>query len=230
MFLHDTLVNSSDSVFAPNVPANIDTRIQNNSDKQLVTSFASVRVGDNELPLRPGFGTVGREIKLRANFFPVRIPAGSLYEYDVAISPTAGTASRRVKKRIFQLAEDVSEWTQRGLKGIYSTSSHRYSCLRHSKAESPTTMLQSSLLSINFPSLLQSPCRSTMRMKTLLPGHPKRIKSIPSRSHTRSPWTPMPSHSNSPPPFVGTRTNILSDILAETFNIGTTKSFPSFQR
>ncbi|KAJ6613603.1 ribonuclease H-like domain-containing protein [Mycena sp. CBHHK59/15] len=106
-------------VFAANVPANIDARIQDGSDKALVASFRSVRpsLGPNELPLRPDFGTVGKEIKLRANFFPVKIPTGSLFEYDVAISPTAGTASRRVKKRIFQLAEASSDWSKHGLKG-----------------------------------------------------------------------------------------------------------------
>ncbi|KAJ7291279.1 argonaute-like protein, partial [Mycena rebaudengoi] len=104
-------------VFAVNVPANIDARLQDGSDTALVASLKSIRVSDNELPLRPDFGTVGKPIKLRANFFPVRIPAGSLFEYDVAISPTAGTASRRVKKRIFQLAEASPEWARNGLKG-----------------------------------------------------------------------------------------------------------------
>ncbi|KAJ7178055.1 argonaute-like protein [Mycena filopes] len=97
----------------------IDARIQNNSDKALVASFIArkIRLADNELPLRPGFGTAGREIKLRANFFPVRIPTGSLYEYDVAISPTTGTAPRRVKKRLFQLAEASPDWARHGLRG-----------------------------------------------------------------------------------------------------------------
>ncbi|KAJ6463934.1 argonaute-like protein [Mycena sanguinolenta] len=104
-------------VFNANVPATIDARIQNNSDKALVTSFANIRVANDDLPLRPGFGTAGREIKLRANFFPVKIPATSLYEYDVAISPTAGTSARRVKKRIFQLAEASPDWTRHRLKG-----------------------------------------------------------------------------------------------------------------
>lgn len=40
-----------------------------------------------------------------------------MYEYDVAISPTAGTAIRRVKKRIFQLAEQTPAWAQFGLRG-----------------------------------------------------------------------------------------------------------------
>ncbi|KAJ7704396.1 argonaute-like protein [Mycena rosella] len=105
-------------VFAANIPAVIDARIQDNSDKKLVASFKDIRVSDIDLPLRPDFGTAGREIKLRANFFPVKVTgAGSLHEYDVAISPTAGTAARRVKKRIFQLAEASAQWTQAGMKG-----------------------------------------------------------------------------------------------------------------
>jgi hypothetical protein len=111
-------------VFNANVPATIDARIQDNSDVALVASFKNVEEDDDDLPLRPGFGTVGRPIKLRANFFPVKIPAGSLYEYDVAISPTAGTASRRVKKRIFQLAEASREWATRGLKGTLFSKFH----------------------------------------------------------------------------------------------------------
>nr|GAT44419.1 argonaute-like protein [Mycena chlorophos] len=97
-------------------PATIDARVANNSDKQLVASRAGIAVDSNDLPLRPDFGTAGREIKLRANFFPVRLPRGPLYEYDVSISPVAGTAARRVKKRIFQLAEGSPQWTQLGLK------------------------------------------------------------------------------------------------------------------
>ncbi|KAJ7481492.1 argonaute-like protein [Mycena latifolia] len=99
------------------MPAAIDARIQDNSDKRLVASFRSISVGDTDLPSRPDFGTAGHEIKLRANFFPMKFSAGLLYEYDVAISPTAGTAARRVKKRIFQLAEASPQWTAAGLKG-----------------------------------------------------------------------------------------------------------------
>ncbi|KAF7293020.1 Argonaute-like protein [Mycena indigotica] len=96
-------------VFNPG-PANIDARVANDSDKQLVASRAGITVAPNDLPLRPDFGTAGRAIKLRANFFPVRLPSGPLYEYDVAITPVAGTAVRRVKKRIFQLAEQSQQW------------------------------------------------------------------------------------------------------------------------
>ncbi|KAF8128683.1 Piwi domain-containing protein [Boletus edulis] len=99
-------------------PANIDQRIADGSDKALVASFASSsRTGDDSMPLRPDFGTEGKEIKLRTNFFPVRVPKGPLYEYDVAITPAAGTSARRVKRRIYQLAEQTTAWTQANMTG-----------------------------------------------------------------------------------------------------------------
>jgi eukaryotic translation initiation factor 2C len=59
----------------------------------------------------------GRSIKLRTNFFPICVPKGSLYEYDISISPQQGVSSRRVKRRIFQLAENTKDWASNGLKG-----------------------------------------------------------------------------------------------------------------
>ncbi|KAL4072209.1 Piwi domain-containing protein [Scleroderma yunnanense] len=105
-------------VFMAGRPATVDARIANNSDKALVASFRTQgRPDPSEIPLRPDFGTAGTEIKLRTNFFPIRIPKGPLYEYDVAITPAAGTSSRRVKRRIYQLAEQTSAWAQAGLSG-----------------------------------------------------------------------------------------------------------------
>ncbi|KAI6038599.1 Piwi-domain-containing protein [Pisolithus marmoratus] len=106
-------------VFMSGRPAKVDERIGNNSDRALVASFPTQgRRDPDEMPLRPDFGTAGTEIKLRANFFPVRIPKDvPLYEYDVAIAPTAGTSSRRVKRRIYQLAEQTPAWRQAGLHG-----------------------------------------------------------------------------------------------------------------
>ncbi|KAJ7764554.1 argonaute-like protein [Mycena maculata] len=124
-------------VFAADRPANIDQRIADNSDKALVASFKNIRLNPNELPLRPDFGTVGKAIKLRANFFPVRIPAASLYEYDVAISPTAGTASRRVKKRIFQLAEASPQWAAHNGQAMRGSAAHDFSAKLISAKELP---------------------------------------------------------------------------------------------
>ena len=69
----------------------------------------------SDLPPRPDFGTVGPSFKLRTNFFPVRLPKKTLFEYDITITPAV--AIRRVKRRIFQLAEATSDWTTHGLKG-----------------------------------------------------------------------------------------------------------------
>lgn len=83
-----------------------------------MNSLKTIKLQSNDLPLRPDFGTQGQVIKLRTNFFPVKVPKGPLYEYDVSISPTAGTAIRRLKRRIYQLAEQSPEWSSYGLKGV----------------------------------------------------------------------------------------------------------------
>ncbi|KAF9011911.1 argonaute-like protein [Cyathus striatus] len=104
-------------IFSPGTPANIDARLNDRSQEDLIQAFRTLSVHPSELPLRPGFGTVGKVIKLRANFFPVKIGDEPVYEYEVAISPAAGTAARRVKRRIFQLAEQTSDWSRHGLTG-----------------------------------------------------------------------------------------------------------------
>ncbi|KIP05634.1 hypothetical protein PHLGIDRAFT_91914 [Phlebiopsis gigantea 11061_1 CR5-6] len=101
-------------VFAPDQPANVDTRLAGNSEDQLVAGLRGLRLQDSDLPLRPGFGTAGTAIKLRTNFFPVKVPKGPLFEYDVKITPEVTV--RRVKRRIFQLAEDTPDWTNAGMK------------------------------------------------------------------------------------------------------------------
>lgn len=58
----------------------------------------------------------GKSIKLRTNFFPIRVPKGPLHEYDISISPEQGLSGRRVKRRIFQLAENTQDWASNGLK------------------------------------------------------------------------------------------------------------------
>lgn len=77
------------SVYVPpsGPQASLDARLASNSEDQLVASLRNIRLDDNDLPVRPDFGTVGKVIKLRTNFFPISIPKRSLYEYDVAIAP-----------------------------------------------------------------------------------------------------------------------------------------------
>lgn len=58
---------------------------------------------DLELPLRPGYGTIGVKTLVRANHFQVTIPQTTLYKYDVAMVPEIKI--KRMKKRVFQLLE-----------------------------------------------------------------------------------------------------------------------------
>ncbi|KAF8065231.1 argonaute-like protein [Lyophyllum atratum] len=104
-------------VFAPNEPANIDARLTDKSEQALVDALRNIKLERDDLPLRPDFGTKGKQIKLRANFFPVKVPKGPLYEYEVTITPTMNTTMRRVKRRIFQLAEQTRDWARKGLQG-----------------------------------------------------------------------------------------------------------------
>ena len=110
------LIQCPSSVFRPGVPANIDSRLVDDSQEALVNSLRDLRLKSDDLPVRPGFGTGGRSIKLRANYFPIKVKSTTYYEYDVSLFPSSGTAIRRVKRRIFQLAEQSSDWERFGLK------------------------------------------------------------------------------------------------------------------
>ncbi|KAF8551113.1 hypothetical protein OG21DRAFT_1499333 [Imleria badia] len=109
------------SIFMHGQRAEIDPRIADNSDKEVVASFnptRALRDPDNQ-PLRPDFGTDGKEIKLRTNFFPVQFhqqtPSLKLYTYHVNINPAPGY--RAVNRRVYELAERSSEWGQAGMIG-----------------------------------------------------------------------------------------------------------------
>ena len=90
------------AIFARNIPAQVPDRLSTANLRQLITGFESLTV-KSDRPLRPGYGTVGRTITLRANFFAVKVPQGPIYDYAVEISPKEDVT--RVKARIFQLLE-----------------------------------------------------------------------------------------------------------------------------
>ena len=89
-------------IFAENVPAQVPARLSTINLQQLITGFKSLSVKPDR-PLRPGYGTVGTPITLRANFFAVKVPQGPIYDYTVEISPS--TDFNKLKARIFQLLE-----------------------------------------------------------------------------------------------------------------------------
>lgn len=91
-------------IFAEGSPAQSPPRLSDTSHSDLVTSFKALRVIPDR-PLRPGYGTLGTAITLRSNFFPIRLPKGPIYDYNVDISPK--TDIKRLKIRIFQLLEQT---------------------------------------------------------------------------------------------------------------------------
>ncbi|KAI5116017.1 hypothetical protein M0805_004388 [Coniferiporia weirii] len=94
----------------PNQASEVDGRLEVRGQEGLVNTFRSLTVGNNDLPLRPGWGKVGAPIKMRSNFFPVKIPRGPLSEYDVKITPPVTV--RRVKRRIFELLEQQADYAR----------------------------------------------------------------------------------------------------------------------
>ncbi|KAI9002409.1 Piwi domain-containing protein [Gaertneriomyces semiglobifer] len=66
-------------------------------------------------PPRPNIGTSGRQIQVRANFFPITsLPGSNLYHYEVEITPDVPPAKNR---RVYQLWED-EQLLSGGLNGI----------------------------------------------------------------------------------------------------------------
>ena len=104
-------------IFSPSTPATVDPRLSPANLASLTDSFKKLTLAkkDPKLPLRPGFGTLGREITLRANFFPLRLSNNAIYDYNVQItaprvpkgggSEGAADTGTNTKKRLFELLE-----------------------------------------------------------------------------------------------------------------------------
>ncbi|KAJ1553664.1 Eukaryotic translation initiation factor 2C [Cladochytrium tenue] len=60
-----------------------------------------------QFPQRPGFGSAGRLIQVRSNFFPVQsLPQLPIHHYEVVITPEVPPVKNR---RVYQLWEDEGE-------------------------------------------------------------------------------------------------------------------------
>lgn len=65
-------------------------------------------------PSRPDFGTMGRTIKLQANFFEMEIPKLEVYHYDIDIKPEK--CPRRVNRYVCAFLATPSMWQISGKK------------------------------------------------------------------------------------------------------------------
>jgi len=73
-------------IYPPNQPVVLPPRLTDGSQEALIERFDAEGGKLAELPLRPGYGTLGTEINLRANFFTVKLPKGPFYDYSVTIT------------------------------------------------------------------------------------------------------------------------------------------------
>jgi eukaryotic translation initiation factor 2C len=88
-------------IFAAGVPPRPDDRLSSLGNA-VQANLKNQGKYNPRHPLRPGFGTLGQEVILRANFFPVTVPKGPIYEYTVEIEPKV---INKLKPRMFQLLE-----------------------------------------------------------------------------------------------------------------------------
>ncbi|KDR72808.1 hypothetical protein GALMADRAFT_158483 [Galerina marginata CBS 339.88] len=96
-------------IFQENVQPQIPPRLSAANLQQLITGFKSLKVKP-ERPLRPGYGTAGTAITLRANFFALKVPQGPVYDYVVEILPK--TDINRIKMRLFDILERSPNFQQ----------------------------------------------------------------------------------------------------------------------
>ncbi|EIW78043.1 Piwi-domain-containing protein [Coniophora puteana RWD-64-598 SS2] len=87
-------------IFQQDRPATEDQRLATTAQLEGTLKKLPFRA---ERPYRPGFGTLGTRITLRSNFFPVKVPKGTIFDYSIKISPDPG--GRKTRNRIFQLLE-----------------------------------------------------------------------------------------------------------------------------
>ncbi|KAA8895278.1 Piwi domain-containing protein [Sphaerosporella brunnea] len=65
---------------------------------------AVTAAGEPTMPRRPGYGTVGRQTWVRANFFPVDLPKDAVFMYDVKVDPEV--KNKRKRRRLYDILEN----------------------------------------------------------------------------------------------------------------------------
>ncbi|EJD00490.1 Piwi-domain-containing protein [Fomitiporia mediterranea MF3/22] len=97
-------------VFAPDVPVQLDTRLDDRELTALVSQFKRLSTTTPGRVLRPGFGKRGAAITLRANFFALKYPKDCvLYDYPIEVTPPVKKEEKRLRKRLFDLFESSQE-------------------------------------------------------------------------------------------------------------------------
>jgi eukaryotic translation initiation factor 2C len=90
-------------IFNAGQPAQIDPNAS--VSNELIGRIRAAQPGP-ERPARPGYGTAGRVVALRANFFALEFAKDKFFEYVVKIEPEPKSQKVRVKRRVLALFEE----------------------------------------------------------------------------------------------------------------------------
>ncbi|KAI9453205.1 Piwi-domain-containing protein [Lactarius psammicola] len=95
-------------IYKGDPPARVDARVD--SADELIPRLKGLGL-TKEHPPRPGYGTVGRAIVVRANFFAMELTRDTYYEYVVDISPVfrSRKPTAHIKSRVLTLFERSPE-------------------------------------------------------------------------------------------------------------------------
>ena len=89
-------------IFNAGQPAQPDPNAS--ASNELIVRIRGAQPGP-ERPARPGYGTAGRVVALRANFFALEFAKDKFFEYVVKIEPEPKSQKVRVKRRLLTLFE-----------------------------------------------------------------------------------------------------------------------------
>ena len=95
-------------IYKGDQPARVNAHVD--STDELIPRLQGLGL-TKEHPPRPGYGTIGRAIVVRANFFAMELTRDTYYEYSVDISPVSHSRkpTAHVKRRVLALFERSPE-------------------------------------------------------------------------------------------------------------------------
>lgn len=106
--------------------------------------FTANRVGgDFAPPKRPNFGTVGKTIALRTNFFQVRLPRGDIHRYDLSMSPDK--CRRLVNRDVVKAMVNTYHKVVEGERPIFDGRKNLYSSKALPIGRKPVSVLRRNL-------------------------------------------------------------------------------------
>ena len=112
-------------IFKEGEPSPIDPNTS--APQELITRIRGARPGPDR-PSRPGHGTKGVEVALRANFFAFEFTKDNIFEYVVKIEPEPKSQKARVKRRVFALFEQsaavqpyVNQFAHDGVQRLFAS-------------------------------------------------------------------------------------------------------------